>query len=134
MLLLVKSFHLSLGRAQQVTVVHLAIELRLQSLDRGGRRVTVSLCLQLLCAIAYELFLQDLVLMGDTPRLLLRLISLLTHVLHILLQRCGSLLQDSDLLTSCRLVIGQSMHLVVVHLDISGQVSTSTFIDTDFFT
>ena len=85
-------FSLVLCRHQQVNVVHLTIELGLEPLNCGRRRVIVTLSLQLLSAETNELFLKYLVLMADTASLFLGLISLRAHHLNILLQICGTLL------------------------------------------
>ena len=90
--------------------------------------MTIAFGLQLLGPEADELFLKVFVHHGDPSSLLLSLISLLPHRLDIKLQVLGAFLQDSDLLTSCRLVVVKSVHLVVVHLDVSGQVSHSALV------
>ena len=70
--------------------------------------------------------------MGHTSGLFLGLISLLTHRLYIQLKRLGPFLQNLDLLASCRLIVVQSMHLVVVHLHVASQICAFALINAYF--
>ena len=89
----------------------------------------VALRLELLRPVCNELFLEDLVLVSHTACLFLRFIPLDSQCLDVLLEVHGSLLKDSHLLRSCRLVVVQLMHLIVVKLDVTSKVRASTFLD-----
>ncbi len=89
--------------------------------------MTITLSFELLGSEPDELFLEDFILMSDPSCLFLGLIALLAHRFYIHLERLSSILQDSDLLASCWLVIVQFVHLVVVHLNVTSQIDASTF-------
>ena len=71
--------------------------------------------------------------MGDAAGLLLSFVALLAHDFDVLFEGLGSLLEDSDLLACCGLVVVELMHLIVMELDISGEIGASALVDTDFF-
>ena len=93
----------------------------------------VALGLKLLGSEADELLLDDLVLVGDAPGLLLGLVSLVAHRLDVELERLGTLLKDFNLLSCARLVIVEPMHLIIVHFNVASKIRASAFVHTDFF-
>ena len=129
----VEALHLVFGSRQQIAVVHLAVQLRLQPLHGGCGGVRGALGLQLPCAEPDQLLLERLVLVRDAPRLLLSLVPLVSHRLAVELERLGALLQDFNLLACARLVIVEPMHLIIVHFNVASEVRASAFVHTDFF-
>ena len=70
--------------------------------------------------------------MGHSSGLFLGLIPLLAHSLYIQLKRLSPLLQNLDLLSSCRLVVVKFVHLVVVHLYFASQICAFALINAYF--
>ena len=93
--------------------------------------MAITFGLELLCAVANQFLFKNLVLVSDAPGLFLAFVPLRTHNLDVLLERLGSVLENANLLTSSRRVTVELMHLVVVHFDVTCEISTSTLINAD---
>mmetsp|Transcript_3685 Transcript_3685/g.4934 ORF Transcript_3685/g.4934 Transcript_3685/m.4934 type:complete len:207 (-) Transcript_3685:346-966(-) len=128
-----ESLSLSLRCHQELTIIHLAVKLSLKTLDGGRRRMAIALCLELLGPEADELFFEDFVLVTDPACFFMRLVALLPHRLDVALQVGSALLQNAHLLARRRLIVIESVHLVVVHFHIAGQVRAPTLVHADFF-
>ena len=95
--------------------------------------MTVPFGLELLSSEANKLFLNDFIVMSDSASFFLGLIALASHGFDVHLERLSTLLEDSDLLTSRTRVSVQSVHLVVMHFNITRQIRAPALIHTDFF-
>jgi len=95
--------------------------------------MAIALCLELLGPEADELFFEDFVLVTDPACFFMRLVALLPHRLDVALQVGSALLQNAHLLARRRLIVIESVHLVVVHFHIAGQVRAPTLVHADFF-
>jgi len=71
--------------------------------------------------------------MSEASCLFLGFIPLLPHRLNVLLQGLGPVLQDSHLLPGRATVVIKLVQLVVVHLNVTRQVSASALVNTDLF-